>query len=230
MGAVPFQLTVYLTTPVALNHPWLHLDGIVQHLVHQRVLGRAYYDLPTKAPRPLYGRALGPWNVVLTRTGPLAHASVSHWHPAETPYASLQYFKRFEAQGFPGRGKVRQGFGHYRAWLLRWVYLPVEQATFYGHGRLDHLADLLQDLTHLGNDPRVGWGRVARWELTPTPSDWSLVRDGRAQRPIPTRLLAAWSDCVPLAWRPPYWAAEHVEPCAPPGAEVQLGPALASDV
>jgi len=216
----PFALRCRLATPVALNHPWLHLDGIIAHLIQLRVRGREYYNLPTKVlthvpPGHRYQ------HVLATSGGGLVHASVSQFEP-ETRLTSLQYFKRFEADRFPRKRKVERGSGHYRDWMLRWVLVSAEWCTFYGVGDIALLRELLEDLTHLGNDTRVGWGRVQRWELIPWSEDWSLVRDGRAMRPIPVRFLRSYSDAVPLAWKPPYWAAEHVELCAPPGAEVVL--------
>jgi len=215
----PFALRCRLATPVALNHPWLHLDGILAHLIQLRVRGRAYYGLPTKVPAPVppghrYAH-------LLARTGDLVHASVS-WFAPEVRMTSLQYFKRFEAERFPSRRKIERGSGHYRDWMLRWVLASAEYCTFYGVGNLALLRELLEDLTHLGNDTRVGWGRVQRWELVPLREDWSLVRDGRAMRPIPVRFVRAYADAVPLAWRPPYWDPRNVDLCVPPGAEVSL--------
>lgn len=213
----PFVLRCRLATPVALNHPWLHLDGLVAHLLLFRTLGREAYALPTK--RVVHHTPPPPYRHVLLKTGELVHASVSFFEP-QPKRASLQYFKRFEAERFPKKGKIDRGRGHYRDWALRWVYVAAEWCVFYGVGDLAVLGDLLQDLTHLGNDTRVGWGRVQAWQLEPIPEDRSLVWQGRAMRPIPVRFLRTWSDAVPLAWRPPYWAAENVELCAPPGAEV----------
>jgi len=83
---------------------------------------------------------------------------------------------------------------------------------------------LLELLTHLGNDTRMGWGLIdkKRMELEPIPEDRSVVWQGKAMRPIPIRFLNSCSDAVYLPWRSPYWAAENVEMCAPPGAEVEL--------
>ena len=39
-GWEPFVVTCRLAAPVALSHPWLHLDGILAHLIRRRVLGR----------------------------------------------------------------------------------------------------------------------------------------------------------------------------------------------
>ena len=219
----PFRLRCYLATPVALNHPWLHLDGVVAHLVQMRLRGRDYYTLPTKVPRPAsQDFTRHRYQHVLLETDGLTHASISWFHPHKL--VTVGYYKRFEDQGFPVHRKkrVESGSGHYRSWMLRWAVVPAEYVDFYGVGDLALLGELLADLTHLGNDTRVGWGKVARWELEPIQDDRSLVWQGVAMRPIPVRYLASWSEAVPLAWRPPYWAAENVDLCAPPGAEVAL--------
>lgn len=218
--AVPFRVVVRLAAPVALNHPWLHLDGLVSHLVYQRMLGREYYNLPTKQVVHLSEMQKGKYAHIFPLIGGIAHASASIFQPDRM--ASLQYFKRFHDQGWPKRNKVDIGSGHYRNWMMRWVYVPAETATFYGYGRIDHIRDLMQDLTHLGNDTRVGWGKIVSIEAEETPEDWSVVYQGRAMRPIPVRLLSSHSDAAMMACRPPYWAAASVELCAPPGAEAEL--------
>ena len=50
-GHVPFEVRCRLRTPVCLNHPWVNFDGVLGYLVHRRVLGRGYYDLPGKQRR-----------------------------------------------------------------------------------------------------------------------------------------------------------------------------------
>lgn len=222
----PFRVVATLATPLCLNHPWLHFDGLIAHLIYLRVRGRDYYTLPTKRVVHLAADEMGPYCRTLRVTNDgmdgLTHASVSWFDPPDPAYRSLQYFKRFEERGWPRRNKVPLGSGHYRTWLLRWVYLPVHTVTFYGCGDIALVRDLLADLTHLGNDHRVGWGRIAALTVEPLAEDRSVVWQGRAMRPIPVRLLRSWSDAVPLAWRPPYWAVENVALCAPPGAEVEL--------
>lgn len=219
--AVPFRVVLRLATPVAISHPWLHLDSIMAHLATQRIMGRAYYDLPTKQPAHLGEREKGKYAHIFPLIDGLVHASASIFSPGDK-HGTLQYFKRYEAQGSPGRAKVNLGSGHYRNWMMRWVYVPAETVTFFGFGRIAHIHDLLPDLTHLGNDTRVGWGRIQSMEVQETEEDWSVVYQGRAMRPIPVRLLTSWSDSAPMACRPPYWARESIEECAPPGAEVIL--------
>lgn len=218
--AVPFRVDLKLATPVCISHPWLHLDGIISHLVCKRILGRGYYSLETKRVQHLSQQDKGKYAHIFPMVDGLVHASASTFRPEK--YCTLQYFHRYEAQGDPRPRKVNLGSGHYRNWMMRWVYIPAETCTFYGYGRIAHIRDLLEDLTHLGNDTRVGWGQLTSIDVRETPEDWSVVCQGRAMRPIPTRSLKSWSDAALLACRPPYWASGSVELCAPPGAEVEL--------
>jgi hypothetical protein len=220
-----------MATPVSLQHPWLHLDSILRHVIDERTYGRDAdysWDDEMRGNRTAAMRAAGTikYLQVLDRYQAdgdwLSCASVSQFFPEDTPYGTLQYFKRFHAERFPVRGKVNLSSDHYRAWMLKTIYLPCDTVTFYGRGLLGQVRDLVGDLTHLGNDVRIGWGEIADWTLEPTPEDWSLVRDGRAMRPIPTRMLREWDDEAWLTWHAPYWDRRKVEVCAPPGARVVL--------
>jgi hypothetical protein len=220
--AQDFEVLVRLASPISLNHPWLHLDSLLSHLAVQRVAGRGQYNRPTKAVESYCSEDLGPYAHVLSRSW-IPQGSISYFGPVEK-LASLQFFKRFEDRGFPARRKIAMGFGHYRAWMMRVVYAPVEWARFWGRGDMHMAADLLQDLTHLGNKCRAGWGQVASVEVTPSDEGRAVVWQGQAMRPIPIRYCRSWSDAVPLAWRTPYWSPGNVEMCVPPGAEVELRP------
>lgn len=229
----PFRVTVGLRSPVSLNHPWIMFDSILFHMIRGRRLGREDRVQDIKTPRPLTETEFGPYRRVLARFGArspgdwMICASASIFDPPDLPYGSLQYFKRFEADGFPDKpAKISPGSGHYRSWMLRTVYLPATTATFYGRGEVGLVRELLDDLTGLGNDTRMGWGEVATVDLIEIDEDRSVVWEGRATRPIPTRLLSAWSDDAQVAWRSSYWDPRNIERCAPPGAEVTLKPWL----
>lgn len=219
-GHSPLEIIIRLRTPVCLNHPWVNLDGLLGHLVYQRVLGRSYYDLPGKTVVHCPEAEQPPWVAMLTQHHGVRFASVSFFD--NDGLDSLQYFKRFHEEGCPPALKnCYIGHGYYRAWMNRWVYMKASECRFYAHGHLETLQDLLQDLTHLGNDTRVGWGAVRDIEIGEIAEDRSCVYEGRAQRPIPIRFLREFSDAVALAWCPPYWSPHNVETCAPPGAEVE---------
>ena len=222
MKPVPFRLYLPLLTPVCINAPWIMLDGVLTHLIQMKLHGRRYYYLPTKQVVKFNGPHRYQRALFFGHNG-IPHASASIFE-GDVKLQSMQYYKRLEVEGFPGKRKISQGTGHFRAWALRAVYVPAQAVTFYGCGDLRLIRELLELLTHLGNDTRMGWGLIdkKRMVLEPIPEDRSVVWQGKAMRPIPIRFLNSCSDAVYLPWRSPYWAAENVEMCAPPGAEVEL--------
>ena len=215
----PFRVVFWLGSPVCINHPWLHLDGITAHLRYEEALGREFRYLPSKAvvPQPKHQAPL------YIKTNGVRHAGVSVFCP-DVEREVQTMFKRFEPEGFPhtGPNKVNLGSGHFRNYMLRSVLVPCERVEFHACGDMDRIGRLLRNLTHLGNDGRIGWGKILGLELIPEREDLSLVACGVAMRPIPVSALRSWSEAVPLAWYPPYWRAESVALCAPPGAEVEL--------
>jgi hypothetical protein len=216
----PYRVTMRLGAPVALAHPWIAGDALLEHLAFGRQLGRRQYDLPVFVP---YDRApLGPdpyAKVVYCRSG-LRFASVIEFGPVPKLF-SLDYFSRTDDH-LPKR-RIYAGIGPYRLWQLRWVLCASEWACFWAYGQPDLARDLLTDLVGLGNDTRVGWGHVLDTCVEELDEDRSVVAEGKAVRPIPVRFLRRWSDAAVLAWKPPYWDRNSVELCAPPGAEVDFG-------
>jgi len=217
--AESFRVTMTPATPVSINHPWLHFDGLINHLRYMRLLGRDYYNLPSKQVWTPPTSMHDDFEHVLCYRQEIPFASVSTFEP--DCQRSIQYYKRFEEDGAPGKS-VNIGSGRYRNWMLRTVYQPAHTVTFYGRGHIDLVRDLLSSLTHLGNDTRIGWGQLRGIDVQEIErdDDRSIVFGGVAQRPIPVRYLSDYSDAVRLAWRSPYWAAQNVELCAPPGTEV----------
>jgi hypothetical protein len=216
----PYCVTIRLGAPVAINHPWIAGDALLEHLAFARQLGREQYNLPAFTPFDRSSLGPDPWeDSVYCRAG-LRFASAIEFGPMPK-LGSLDYFARID-EGLPKR-KVYLGIGPYRAWQMRWVYVAAEWARFWGFGRVDLVRDLVSDLVGLGNDTRVGWGHVLSVEVDECDEDRSVVADGKATRPIPVRFLRSWSDAAPLAWKPPYWDRASVELCAPPGAEVDFG-------
>ena len=215
----PFILYCRLSAPVALNHPWLHLDGILTHLLRLEAQGRAHYAMPAKIPQPAPSREA--FEILKLYHNAVFHASISFFSEPNRIY-SAQYFKRFEERNCPAKRKINIARGYYRHWALRSVVIAADHCYFYGCGDIDRIAQLLRYLVALGDNTRIGWGTIHSWHIEPTPDDHSLVKDGKAMRPIPVRLLESYNDAVELAWKPPYWAADSIELCAPPGAEVKL--------
>lgn len=214
----PYVVHIRLGAPVALAHPWIAGDALLEHLAFSRRLGRQQYNLPPFTPAPHRGD--DPYaNLVYSRAG-LRFASVVELGP-EPKAGTLEYYCRPD-DALPKR-RIPLGMGQYRAWAMRWVYIAAEWARIWAYGRPELATELVADLVGVGNDTRVGWGYVIEAAVEEVPEDRSVVWEGRAQRPIPVRFLRSYSDAVQLAWMPPYWDSASVELCAPPGAEVDFG-------
>ena len=227
----PFKIVFKMAAPIALNHPWMHLDGLISHLSLIEMLGREYYLLPAKFP---LGRVLkgikSHRKLPLLKSGDLWHASVSILEPYTVKLDHI--YKRFEDRWIPKTKKKRiyRGMGHFKDYVLSIPYIPAKTCTFYGVGDVEMIERILHNVVGLGNDIRIGYGAVHSFKIEPTESDYSIVKDGIAMRPIPMRYCEWAAEEVPLAWRPPYWAPENVELCAAPFAEVKLGSEMEKNI
>ena len=232
----PLKITIYLRTPVALGHPWIHLDGIVAHMVRRAALGEKYYDQPSKAQLTWEEAEKIGWaekeEVV----------PIKKWcYPSESKRCIYRASVAiFDAEGFQltriykkfasryahlvntKRRKISIGSGPFRGWAIKLPYVPATQATFYVYGDKEKLEELLEHLPGLGKKVVVGFGEIRDFEIETLKRDYSLVKDGVAMRPLPTFMLSSFSEAFPLACWPPYWLREHVVLAAPPGARVQL--------
>lgn len=217
----PLRIVFTMSSPIALCHPWMHLDGLIGHLSMINALGEDYYLLPKKFPFSRMLRAvpnLPP--LPIKHTKGLYHSSVSIF---DTDRKALEIlYKKFEDRWAGGKKKIEKGSGYFKDYMIQHVYIPARTVTFYVRGDKELLTQLLDRVVSLGDNTRVGWGAVRQYEVTSIPRDISIIQDGKAMRPIPEHLLASASEKVALAWKPPYWAPETVAICAPPGAEVRL--------
>jgi len=214
MKAKPLKITFDLAFPLMLNHRWIHLDGIIGHLIWHRANDPNRFDC--KAPTPIDEKK---FKRTITLKDGIPCASVGVFE--EEDYRAVNYVKRPEPD-LMSKGKLDIASGYFRAWRLAGVYNPSLQVTFYAHGRKDLLEELFADLTHLGDNIRMGWGLIKRMQIEQIDHDCSIMRDGVAMRPIPVEAAREYECAYPLAWKPPFWAAENVRLCVPPGAKVRL--------
>lgn len=220
---VPLKIVFKLGAPVALTHPWLHLDGLISHLLLLDTLGEDYYVLPTKFPiNRLVRETRLPNPPIMRHKSGLYYASASIFD-VDTKRVEVMY-KRFEDSYAPAnaRKRISRGSGHFRDYAMRHVYIPATTVTFYARGVPEVLERLLSYVPGLGDNVRIGWGEVRSFSIEEISDDYSIVCGNIATRPIPVNLLKSYSDAVMLAWRPPYWANDSVGLCAPPGATVEL--------
>jgi len=216
----PLKITFYLAAPVSLTHPWLHFDSLVGHLMLMNALGEDYFLLPRKFPlsRLLKGVDLPPFPI--KETAEVYHASVSIF---DTERMALEVmYKKFEERWAGGRKKISKASGWFKDYAMQHIYIPSRTVTFYVCADRESMQRICSILTGLGDNTRIGWGRVRSFEIVETEEDYSLVKEGKAMRPIPMHIVKSCREVVSLAWRPPYWAPENVGPCCPPFVEVML--------
>jgi hypothetical protein len=176
-------------------------------------LGERYYSLPTKVPiRDIPKPPLKYYHDV-----PVASVSVLEPNPG------MYVFSYFKRGNFPfPKGKIRRGSGFFKDFYLKAVYIPVQRATFYATGELNEIKKLVSKVSALGKERNIGFGFVKEVEVREIPSEFGLVKDGVAMRPIPVKYLKHYEDSAYLAYKPPYWAKESVELCAVPFTKVEL--------
>ena len=216
----PLKIIFTLSSPITLNHPWMHFDGLVSHLLFVDALGEDFFLLPRKFPfsRMLRGVDLPPFPI--KETGGMYHSSVSIF---DTDRKALEIlYKRFEDRWAGGRKKIYRGSGFFRDYMIQHIYIPTRTVIFYVCGDYEVIGRLCSFVVGLGDNTRLGWGAVRSFEIEKQKEDWSIVKNGMAMRPIPEHLLEFSSEWVNVVWRPPYWAAENIGKCAPPGAKVEF--------
>jgi len=218
----PLRVTFRMETPICLTYPWIHFDGLLAHLVQRRLDSHGYRSLPSKRVVKVVGERILP----LRKTAGIYHASVSFFDGGGEACATTIY-KRFCERHLDLRRvrkkKIDRTRGHFRDYMIRLVYVPARRVTFYACGDPNEIERLLEALPGLGKKVAIGFGFVRDFRVEEIKEDCSVVKDGRAMRPIPLPLLDATSEVVMMAYKPPYWAKEFVAPCAPPGAWVKLG-------
>jgi hypothetical protein len=106
--------------------------------------------------------------------------------------------------------------GHMKAYDLSMPTVFAREVTWYAHGELAAVQDLLtRFVPALGKKRSTGSGTVAAWTVTPHGEDWSVTRDGAPTRRLPAGAVegAARTGAI----RPPYYhhtrMVAAVEPC-----------------
>ncbi len=224
------QLTLELGSGVALGHPWINGEGVLQRLALIDEAGRDYDEWVARLEQtgPVDLREAGIIDTGLAYTDDLAHASVSQFDTerkaSTTLYSSYDEVRAHTVGGPRPRSKIPINGGAFKSQMIDVTYLPARRCTFYLRGDHDRLETLLdRHLTDLGKKTAAGFGRVTDWGLRELDTDYSLVHPsaGVAMRPLPTDRLDSWSDSTELTYKCPYHYSRWATDCAPPGAEVE---------
>jgi len=224
------QLTIELGSGIALGHPWLNGEGIIERLALIDHAGREYdrWVAALEEDGPADLRDVEAVETGLAYTDGIAHASVSQFDTDRTVettlYSSYDEVRAHTVGGPHPRSKIPIGSGAFKSQMINVVYRPARRCTFYFRGDRDRIKHLLEThLTDLGKKTAAGFGKVTDWGLRELNVDHSLVHpsEGLAMRPLPTNLLNKWDDQQTLTYKTPYWYTEWAAECAPPGADVE---------
>ncbi|QLH52774.1 MAG: hypothetical protein CH6_0085 [Candidatus Kapaibacterium sp.] len=218
----PLEIVFTMASPIALSHPWIHLDGLISHLALRKLLGYDYFLLPSKFP---IGRLMKDVEIPYLpyrSAGLIPQCSISFFEPSIMK--SEKMYKKAEIAWLGKLKKLYQGSGHFKAYVMHHIYVPASKIRFYIVGDIEGLRQMLDEVVSLGDNTRIGWGRVLKYEINPIDEDRSIVWNGKAQRPIPVRFCKKYSDSFVLTWRSPYWSSDFEERCVPPLADVELLP------
>lgn len=216
----PLKVTFKMASPIMLAHPFIHLDGLILHLLYRDLLGDDYYCLSSKNPIDFSQYVEAP----IKQTEDVYHTSVSFFD-TDAKFATTIY-KRFCTEYLEllntKKRKIARGSGFFRDYMMRMIYIPAKSVHFFVNGNRKEIERLLKSVVYLGKKTAYGFGRVKSIHIERTERDYSMIKDGKAMRPIPMRMLADAEVKALLAYKPPYWDKRNVELCAFPESEVNL--------
>lgn len=216
----PLKIVFSLRYPVCLTYPWVHFDGILAHLVNRKLRGDEYYILPAKKVE----KVMGSQQIPLKKTGMIYNGSVSVFDVNKIYITTI--YKRFSLEFFNiEKVNIKQldlSRGFFKNFAVSLTYIPARKATFYACGDPDEIGGLLTGLTGIGKKRSIGYGAIKEFKIKEIKKDCSIVKDGKAMRPIPVDMVEEAEEIIAMTYKPPYWAGSYVYPCVPPGAKVKL--------
>lgn len=212
-------------TPMMLTHPWIHFDGLTEHLRFRLYLGEDYYTLPS----------MNPIDPVIRIESPIKHindlpcSSIIFLKNEKHEYIDViesakiaTIYRRFEErQAHKLQTKktyIDLGSGIYRNYALKIPYIPAHYGEAYCETKPKALQSILSILTCIGKKVNYGYGELKNIKIEDSNTEQSYYdgHDKIALRPIPIRFCDEYSDTQNIAWKAPYWDKRNVERCVIP--------------
>lgn len=213
----PLKITAKLQTPV-ISDPFLPIDSVLYYQVHRDEFGAQEVTYPGSSD-PRYEMSCQALPLARCEEhGPNWYyaASFAQW-PEVFADGTEHWNKRFDASladlvDFGERkARVDIGSGPYKAYHMPVYYRHALEVWWYVLGHRESIERLLSCCTHLGKKVSQGWGAVLKWTVEDIPEDWSVWKDGKLMRALP-------SDDGPLmGFRPSYWLRKNQTSCRLPG-------------
>lgn len=102
--------------------------------------------------------------------------------------------------------------GIYRDWNTPLPLVLALQLVAYARGDRSRCKRLLKEVRALGKKRAHGFGKVTGIDYEEMADDWSIVKDGHAQRWLPTKYGTRL-----VRFQPPYWHPDGRVPCCEVG-------------
>lgn len=211
LDKAPVIITAELVTPVLhAERERTHLDGILSAAAITDHPHPSAWDAVAIVPLPLELLWVSPQGLPLWATTPLM--------PASTGIESREYWhKRYPSHRAELGDKLsaNTSAGRWREYRMPVQAQAVDRLHALAIGNQAELQRLLDGVSHIGKKGSMGYGRVARWTVTPAGHS---LNDVLSMRPVP---VAAGLQCggqieVSRGWTPPYWYAPHWADCVVP--------------
>lgn len=209
----PIVITAEIVTPVIhAERDWTHLDGILSWAALTSHPVESIISDGVVVPLPIELAWVSPEGLPLWACTPLM--------PADSGTESREYWhKRYPSHRaeLGSRLSANTTGGRWREWRVPLKAHVVQRLHALAIGNPEEVERLLSIITHIGKKGSMGYGRVARWTVTP---GTHTLKDVLALRPVP---VAYYEGCQPVGaielrrgWTPPYWYAPRWADCMVP--------------
>jgi len=209
----PLVVAAELVTPIIHAERGLtHLDSILAFAVMTAHPAPSNFDDAATFPLPLKMAWISDEGLPLWACSPLMALSEPHefreyWHK-RYPSHRAEFGHKLSANSRAGR---------YKEYRTPVVASQVGKLHALSIGHAEEIEKLLSVVTHIGKKGSMGYGRVAKWSVTP--ADHSLD-DVLSLRTVPVEYYAGKTPkgiLSPLrGWTPPYWYAPWWRACMVP--------------
>ena len=109
------------------------------------------------------------------------------------------------------RGAIPHKSGKYKLYNMPVFYKVVNEITWYVVGNKEEIEKILSIAFYIGKKSAQGWGRVNKWQVEEIDDDFSIKKDGKLTRGIPSDILNIkdGDKIINYGYRPSYWAKEN---------------------
>jgi hypothetical protein len=213
MPKASLVITADLVTPVLhAERQITHLDSILSYAAMTDHPVASDYDQAAVIPLPLQLAWVSPQGLPLWACTPLMPIiegllTREYWHK-RYPSHRADFGDRLNAVTSAGRWKEYRVPVHAQ---------QIDRLHALAIGNAPEVERLLSIVTHIGKKGGMGYGRVARWSVTPV---GVTLADVLASRPVPVAYYAGKQPVGAIAlnrgWTPPYWYSPWWADCMVP--------------